>query len=226
MKIGVLLPAYNEEENIQAVIKEAKKYLPKSKIVVVDDGSTDKTYRLAKKTGVTVIRHEKNKGKGEALKTGFKYFLKSSEDVVIVADTDRQYQIKDADKLLKPIEHRQADFVTGYRDWGILPFRHILGNFVWRTFFNLLFGTRFKDTNCGFIALTKNAMKKIRHTGGGYIIENAIFIDALRNNLRIRQVPVDVIYREKSGVVRGGRVVLGVLIFIVREGLKYRFGNR
>lgn len=226
MKVGILLPAFNEEENIQAVIREAKKYLPKSKIVVVDDGSTDNTYKMAKKTGVTVVRHEKNRGKGEALKTGFRYFLKTSEDVVIVTDTDRQYQIKDATKLLKPIEHGEADFVTGYRDWSIVPLRHMLGNLVWRTFFNLLFGTHFRDTNCGFVALTKKAMKKIRHTGGGYIIENAIFIDALRNNLRIKQVPVDVIYKEKSGVVRGGKMVLGVLVFIFREGLKYRFGKK
>jgi glycosyltransferase involved in cell wall biosynthesis len=222
MKIGVLLPAYNEEKNIQAVIREAKKYLPKAKIVVVDDGSTDKTYELAKKEKVVVLRHEVNKGKGEAIKTGFKYFSKIPVDFVIIADTDRQYLLEDAPKLLEPLKNGEADFVMGYRDFKNVPFRHKLGNFVWRTFFNFLFGTNLKDTNCGYVALTKDVMKKVK-VHGGYIIENAFLNECLKNNFRITQVPVKVVYREKSGILRGIRMVLGVLIFIIKEGIKYRF---
>lgn len=225
-KIGILLPAYNEEKNIQIVIKETKKILPNSTIVVVDDGSTDRTNELAKKSEVVVLEHKSNRGKGEALKTGFKYFVKCSKlNFVVIADTDRQYQIKEAIKLLKPLEDAEADFVTGYRNFTEVPFRHKLGNFVWRKFFNILFGTNFRDTNCGYMALTKGAMKKIKDViHGGYIIENSIFIGAIKNKFRIKQVPVTVIYKRKSGVARGINVVLTVFIFIVLEGLKFRIG--
>lgn len=225
MKVGILLPAYNEEKNIKQVIKEAKKYVPNSKIVVVDDGSTDKTYELAKKTGAKILRHEVNKGKGEALKTGFDFFLKSNVDFVVVADADRQYLVKEAPRLIIPLQQGEADFVTGYRNWRGVPFRHKLGNFVWRRFFNLLFGTNFKDTNCGFISLSKKTIRKTKRAlHGGYIVENTLFVEALKNKLKIKQVPVSVVYRKKSGILRGFRMVLGVLIFILREGMKYRLG--
>jgi glycosyltransferase involved in cell wall biosynthesis len=221
MKIGVLLPAYNEEKNIRVVIREAKKHLPRAKIVVIDDGSTDKTYEIAKKEKVTVIRHAINKGKGEAIKTGFKYFSKTSVDFVVIADTDRQYLLKDARKLLEPLKSGKADFVMGFRDFRKVPFRHKLGNFIWKTFFNLLFGTNLKDTNCGYVALTKEVMKKVK-VHGGYIIENAFLSECLKNNFRIAQVPIKVVYRKKSGILRGIRMVFGVLIFIIKEGIKYR----
>lgn len=221
MKVGVLLPAYNEEKNIRQVIKEAKKYFPNSKILVVDDGSTDRTYELAKKTGVKVLKHEENKGKGEALKTGFNYFLKSNVDFVVVADTDRQYSIREAPRLTIPLKEG-ADFVTGYRDWKEVPPTHGLFNFVWRFSFNLFFGTNFKDTNCGFMALTKNAIRKISGIHGGYIIENALFIEAIKHKFKIKQVPVTVRYKGTSSFLRGFRMVLGVFIFILKEGLKYR----
>jgi glycosyltransferase involved in cell wall biosynthesis len=221
MKVGILLPAYNEEENIQVVIREAKKYLPKAKIVVIDDGSTDRTYELAKKEKVTVIKHEVNKGKGEAIKTGFKHFLKIPVNFIVIADTDRQYLLEDAPKLLEPLKNREADFVMGYRDFRKVPFRHKLGNFVWKTLFNFLFGTNLKDTNCGYVALTKEVMKKVK-VHGGYIIENAFLSECLKNNFKIAQVPVKVVYREKSGILRGIRMVVGILIFITKEGIKYR----
>jgi len=218
MKIGALLPAYNEEKNIRAVIKDVKKYLPKAKIVVVDDGSVDKTVEIAKKEKVLIIRHKKNKGKGEALKTGIQYFKKS--DAIIIIDTDRQYFAKDAPKFVSALQ--KADFVMGCRNFSKVPFRHRLGNLVWRTAFNIFFGTNLKDTNCGFIGMSKNAMKKIKNVHGGYIIENSMLADAVKTGLKIAQVPVSVSYKHVSGVPRGVRMVLGVLFFIITEGIRYR----
>jgi len=219
MKIGILLPAYNEEKNIETVIKEARKYFKDSEIVIVDDGSIDRTAELAKKAKVVVISHEKNKGKGEAIKTGFKYFLKRPVKYILIADADRQYSIKDLKKLL--IALNEADFVMGYRNFSKIPFRHKVGNFVWKTFFNLFFGTKLKDTNCGLIALTKDAVKKM-NVYGGYIIENSMLASAVENSLKIKQVPVNVDYKKVSSVQRGIKVVLGVLIFIIKEGIKYK----
>ncbi len=223
--IGIVLPAYNEEKNIKKAIGAVKKHLRNSSIVVVDDGSTDGTYALAASAGVKVLRHSGNRGKGEALRTAFNYFLKSKPNIkfVVVADADMQYDIADSKKIISVLRAGQADFVTGYRDFSKVPLRHRIGNFVWKTAFNLLFGTSFKDTNCGFIGMKREAMKKLSGTlRGGYIIENSMFVGAIKNNLRIKQVPVKVAYLRKSGIARGVRMVLGVFIFIAENGIRYR----
>ena len=223
---SVLVPAYNEGENIKELITRLKKS-PKLKIIVVDDGSTDSTVGIVKRSGVKLIQHKKNKGKAEAIKTGFNYILKNYPDVkyVVLLDADMQYYPEDAVKLLGPLENGEADFVTGYRNWSRVPFRHSLGNFVWRATFNFLFGTKFKDTNCGYMALNRRAMEKMSEIiHGGYILENAMFIEAVKRKLRIKQVPVRVVYKETRPVFNGIRVVGGLLLFILKEGFKYRLG--
>jgi len=223
-KVGALIPAYNEARTIKTVIKEAKEALPRCHVVVVDDGSTDRTAQLAKEAGAKVLRHEENRGKGEALRTGFDHILDSYPDVewVVLVDADRQYFAKECGRLLEPLKRGEADFVMGYRDWGQMPFRHRLGNWVWRTAFNWLFGTKLQDTNCGFMALTREAMDKVKEIYGGYIIENSLLVNALKNKLRVVQVPVSVRYKRKRAVLGGIRVVSGILVFIVKEGLKWR----
>ncbi len=226
--VGILLPAYNEENNITAVIREAKKFLPGAIIVVVDDGSSDRTAAIAKKEGAHVISHTTNKGKGEALRSGLAAIRKSFKgvDYIVVADADRQYTIKEADRLLEPLKNGEADFVMGYRNFSTVPFRHALGNFVWRSFFNVFFGTSMKDTNCGFIAMKRKVAEAVsKGLGGGYIIENALLIEALNRGLKVGQAEVSVNYRKISSVPRGIGMVAGVLIFIVDMGIKYRIGR-
>jgi glycosyltransferase involved in cell wall biosynthesis len=222
----VLVPAFNEEKNIKEVILRLRKH-KNVNVIVVDDGSTDATPQIVKKMGTVLVRHETNKGKGEAINSGFNFILKNypKTKYVVVIDADMQYLPEEAMKLLKPLEDGRTDFVSGYRDWSEVPFRHMLGNFVWRKFFNILFGTNFKDTNCGYIALTRNAMKKVKRSiRGGYKIENSIFIAAIKNKFRIKQVPVTVIYRKSSGIARGINIVFAVFLFILIEGLKFRLG--
>jgi len=219
MKVGILFPAYNEEKNIRLVIRDTKKFLPNAKIVVVDDGSVDRTYELAKREKVTVLRHEKNMGKGEALKTGLGFFHKLNVDFTIVADADRQYSIKDAVKILNALEN--ADLVTGCRTPSDVPYANRMGNFVWRLFFNFLFGTKLKDSNCGYLGFNKKAIKEVKNIHGGYIIENAILADSVKKGLRIAQVPVKVKYRKRR-VAKFAKMFFGVLFFILKEGFKHR----
>jgi len=225
MKSIALIPAHNEEKTIQKVIKHLKSLNLNS--IVIDDGSIDNTSKLAKKSGALVIRHDENKGKGEALKTGFNYILKNLPEVnnVIILDADMQYSPKDSIKILDPLIKGKADLVMGYRDWSTVPLRHNFGNFVWRSIFNLLFETKLKDTNCGFMGLSRRALKKMKKAYGGYIIENMMLIDALKNKLKIKQVLVSVTYKRKRDVFSGLRMGLGVLVFIIREGIKYRFSK-
>jgi len=221
----VIIPAYNEEKNIKEIVLRTKRagYLP----LVVDDSSTDKTSEIAKKHGAIVLRHEINMGKGIGLNTAFNYILKNLPKVKYIAilDADLQYLPEDLPKLFSPLEKNEADYVTGYRNWKTVPLRHRIGNFVWRTTFNIIFNTRFKDTNCGFIAMNRKAMKVLLNsTQGGYIIENMMMIDAMRNNLRIKQVPVRVFYYDVRDIPTGIRYVLGNLIYIIQTGLRLKYG--
>jgi len=218
-----IVPAYNEEKNIYEVVNRLRKM--KFKVIVVDDGSKDKTYELAKKAGAIVLRHKTNKGKGEALKTAFEFARKRKIKNFVIIDADLQYLPEEAEKIIEPIKREEADLVMGYRNWREVPFRHKLGNFVWKTLFNILYGTEFKDTNCGYMAFGEKAIKEIENIHGGYIIENSILSDAIKKGLRVQQVPVKVFYHKKSVITRGIRVVLGVLIFILKEGLKYRLSK-
>lgn len=226
METVVLIPAYNEEETIKEIISRLKKIkglIP----LIIDDCSSDKTAELARKEGGIIIRHKKNRGKGESLITGFSFILKKLRNVkyIIILDADLQYMPEDVKKLIKPLKAGKADYVTGYRNWIKIPFRHALGNFVWRISFNLLFGTNFKDTNCGFIAMNRKTVEiMVKKSYGGYIIENVMLVEALKNKLKIEQIPVNVHYYEKRGIVTGSRYVLGNLIYIIEAGIKYRFG--
>jgi glycosyltransferase involved in cell wall biosynthesis len=225
MKSIALIPAFNEEKTIQEVISRLKNINLNS--IVVDDGSVDRTSEIAKKNGAIILRNNKNKGKGEALKIGFRYILENLPDVenIVLVDSDLQYDPEESVKFLNLLEKKEADFVMGYRDWDKVPFRHKLGNFVWRKFFNILFNTNLKDTNCGFMGLSRNALKKMSGAYGGYIIENMMLIETIKNNLKIKQVPVTVKYKSKRDISSGIRIVLGCLFFIIIEGIKYRFSK-
>jgi glycosyltransferase involved in cell wall biosynthesis len=196
-------------------------------VVVVDDGSSDRTFDVAQKSGAVVVRHTANLGKGSALKTGLDYILRKigKGKYIVIIDADLQLDPADAPRVIVPLLSGEADLVMGMRDFSKVPFRHRLGNFVWKTAFNIMFGTRLKDTNCGYIALTADAARTIGDFHGGYIIETKLLSEAVRKALRIAQVPVSVDYGKISSVPRGIRIVLGVLLFIVKDGLKYRLSD-
>ena len=219
-----LIPAFNEGKNIKEVITRLKKY-KKVKIIVIDDGSTDSTPEIVKKLGTILIRHETNKGKGEAIKTGFQHILNNHPEAkyIILIDADMQYSPEDVGRILKPLEEGEADYVTGYRTPKDVPYANRIGNFGWRILFNLLFGSNLKDTNCGYVGMTKEAMKKLKNVHGGYIIENSMFRDAIKNKLRIKQVPIKVVYKKRK-IRKFAKMFFGVSIFIFIEGLKFRLG--
>jgi glycosyltransferase involved in cell wall biosynthesis len=221
-----LIPAYNEERTITEVVVNIKDagIVP----IVVDDNSSDATGELARKAGATVLRHDRNLGKGEAIKTGLNFAFKRMAGVqnFVFIDADMQYDPAEAAALLQPLKRRNADMVIGFRDWSTVPLRHRFGNFVWRTAFNFLFGTKLKDTNCGFVAMNRQAALRVKGIAqGGYILENAMLAEVVRSGMRVHQVPVTVAYKKVSGAGRGIRVVGGVLVFILKSGLKQRLGG-
>jgi len=221
-KTYIIIPSYNEEKTIGEVITRLKK-LPRIKSILIDDGSTDSTAEVAKKMGVVVIRHEKNKGKGEAIRTGLGYALnKKNAKYVAVIDCDMQYPPEEVTKLLEKLEKEKVDFVSGFRDPGEIPYANRFGNFIWKIFFNFLFKTSFNDTNCGLIAFNMKAAKILRKsTFGGYIIDNAIRMEIEKNNLKYAQAYVKVFYGKRR-IAKFAKMAFGNFFFILMEGFKYR----
>jgi glycosyltransferase involved in cell wall biosynthesis len=209
MKLLVILPAFNEEKVIGPVLVRLKKEIKrlekkfklKSKLIIVDDGSTDKTYQIAKKQKVSVLRHILNRGLGGALMTGFHYARKTKADIALTMDSDGQHDPQDIKKLILPIIKGQADVVIGSRTLSkngkMPPDRKILvfgSNIL--TF--LLFGIITSDSQSGFRALNKKALSLIRLQTQRMEVSSEIFAEIKKNRLGLKEVPIKVIYTDYS----------------------------
>ena len=118
-EILVIIPAYNEEKNIGGVVKKTRSSLPGVDIVVVNDGSTDATSRVARDVGATVLSHTINLGPGAAVQTGFKYALRHSYEYVVQLDADGQHEPQYINDLLTALEDSSVDVVIGSRLLGV-----------------------------------------------------------------------------------------------------------
>jgi len=195
MKLFVIIPAYNEEKNISRVIKEAKIY--SKNIVVVDDGSKDKTYEEAVKTKVTVLHHVINLGKGAALRTGSEYAIKQGAEAILFIDSDGQHSPKDIPRLLK--ELNDVDIVFTYRNLKSvsMPLTKKFGNFVLNTLLRMLFRIRIIDTQCGYKIMTTKTYKRLGLIANDYNIESEIAAKTGKYGLRFKQVQIETIYEDK-----------------------------
>jgi len=203
-----IIPSYNEQKTIREVITRCKEVNVYP--LVIDDGSTDSTFSISGKLTKT-LRHNKNKGKGEALKTAFNYLKHIDFKYLVIIDADLQFNPYEIPKLIKELDN--ADYVIGWRSWKEVPFRHHLGNWFWIKLFNFLYKTNLKDTNCGFIATKKEVMLKLR-VSSGYIVDNDMLIQVIKMGYKVKNTPVSVTYNHKRGI-SGVRMVLGILIFML-----------
>ncbi len=200
MKTVIVIPAHNEEERIGEVIGKSKKY---GKVIVVDDASSDRTFDIAKNLGADVLRHEFNKGLGSSLRTGFSAALKEDADVIITLDGDGQHNPDEIPKFLKKIEGGY-DFVLGARNLRKYPFMKKFGNFFLNLMTNIISGTRLKDTESGFRAFRKNALKKLKLRAKRYEIAVEIVFEIGRNKIKSTNVEISSpIYVKGVGVFDG-----------------------
>jgi glycosyltransferase involved in cell wall biosynthesis len=214
MKAFVIIPAYNEENNIESVIKKTKRYVSANRIIVIADGSRDRTAEKAEREKVAVLRHLVNLGKGAALKTGCEYALSKGADVLIAIDADGQHKPEDIPKLLKAMKGR--DIVFTYRAFNShkMPLVLKFGNLFIQIVSNLLFNIRIRDTQCGFRAFTREAYKKIKWSVSDYSVESEIIAKTGKYHLRFAQIPIETAYAEKykgTTVIDGIRIVLNML---------------
>jgi len=198
----IIIPAYNEEESIAKLLPSLN--FPPQDIIVVDDGSTDNTISKSQSFGVHVIRHEKNKGKGMAHRTGFNFASKEEARWVITMDADGQHSPKDIPKFIKAIKEKKGDMIIGEREVTIrtMPFLRFLTN-LWTSFIvSILGGKRVKDAQSGFRAISKEIFTSISLSTNNFQTESEIIIKAARRGFRITSVPVRTIYNESYSYIK------------------------
>jgi len=224
----VSIPAYNEERSIADVVKRSKNYV--DRVIVCDDGSKDDTSMKAKEAGATVIRHEKNLGKGIALRTLFKHAREINSDIMVTIDGDGQFLPEEIEKLIKPILEDNMDVVIGYRfdkNDGMPTYRKA-GNKMLDKITNMASELPFKDTQSGFRAYSKKAINSIQFLTDGFGADSEILIDASKKGLQISEVKVTVLYETggktstKNPVSHSGGVVASLVELVaLRHPLKY-----
>jgi UDP-N-acetylglucosamine---dolichyl-phosphate N-acetylglucosaminyltransferase len=199
MKTVIVMPAFNEEKVISKVIAglKANGY---ENIIVVDDGSQDKTSHVAEASGAIVYRHSLNRGLGGALGTGIKAALQEEADIIVTFDSDGQHDPKEVHKVIGPISLDKADAVIGSRllkPKG-MPIIRRFGNFGLNLITYGLFGIWTTDSQSGFRAFSRKAAEKIHINSNRMEVSSEIIKEIGRNKLRFREVPIRAIYTEYS----------------------------
>ncbi len=200
MKVVTVIPAFNEEKQIKNSIEEVKDICPC--IVVVNDGSTDRTLEILKSiSGITVLNHMINRGQGAALRTGTEYALKQGADLVVHFDSDGQQEPREIKEMVRVYQEKKVDIVMGSRFLGKksnMPFLKkcvIKGGIL---FTYLHSGLRMTDAHNGFRVMNRKAASKIRITQDRMAHASEIVAQVRTHKLRWVESPVTVRYTDYS----------------------------
>jgi len=195
--VSVVIPAFNEERTIGAVISEVQKAASSGsvsyEIVVVDDGSVDKTRIVAKSRNVRVVCNEKNQGKGVALRKGFEC---ARGDIIVTIDADGSHDPRDIGKLVRPILEG-ADVVLGCRfadvqGQGTTTRLNLFGSSIINALIWLVTGKRIGDSQTGFRAFRKKILQEFGISSEGFEVETELTVKMLMNGNDVRGVPITI----------------------------------
>src|SRR5215216_3113989 len=198
-RVVVVIPAYNEERTIVEVIRGLKQR-GFTTLIVVDDGSSDRTGELASDEGVIRLRHILNRGLGGALGTGISAALRLGAEVIVTFDADGQHDPNDIMRLLAPIDVGEAEVVIGSRmlDPRGMPYRRRVANWTANVITYLLFGGWTTDSQSGLRAFSSRAAARMQIMTTGMEVSSEIIAEAVRTRLKRKEVPVQAIYTDYS----------------------------
>jgi glycosyltransferase involved in cell wall biosynthesis len=218
--ILAVIPAFNEEIAIGTVVLITRAYV--DHVIVVDDGSTDKTAHIADLAGAEVIRIKKNRGKAHALLVGLARAKESGCNAVVILDGDGQHKPEEIPNLLTPVLSKEADMVIGSRFLNInsaVPSYRRMGQKTLDYATNIESSYKSTDTQSGFRALSCYALKFLDFQSDDYNIESDMISHFSANGLRITEVPITVLYdvphKSKKHPLSHGADVLGHLIGVI-----------
>lgn len=224
ISLSVVLPAYNESENIENTVAHAVSYLKKTfrdyEVIVVNDGSVDDTPEIVEKLSasnpkIVLVNHPKNLGYGSALRSGFE---RASLDYLFLMDSDGQFDIRDIDRFIPFLEG--YDLVVGYREKRADPFIRSLNARLYHLFIRLLFGLKLRDIDCAFKMFPRSVYTAVRPIESGGALFSAEFLVRLQQKgFSIREIPVNH-YPRRFGRQTGSN--LKVIIRMFKECWKLR----
>ncbi len=211
----VVLPAYNEGRAIKGTLNNVLKYSQPQNIVVVDDGSQDDTFKIAKACSVRVLKHVVNLGKGAALKTGCDYALKKGAEKIVLMDSDGQHDPSEIPRFISLLD--KYDVVLGARKrTKEMPSTAKLGNLFFDMFVKLLLGKEIEDTQGGFRAFRAECYPLLRWKSSDYTVETEMLVHMIEKNLKYTQIPIKTIYHDGykgTTVLDGFKIVFNILKF-------------
>src|SRR3989338_2997522 len=217
MKVFVMIPAYNEEFTIARVIKEIKQASRDYRILVVDDGSKDNTFEVAKKAGAHyVIKNKKNLGLAQAFKRGLEECLKLKADIIVNIDADFQYNALEIPRLIQPILDEKADIVLTDRkvlNLSHMPFGKKYGNLISTLVTRFVSGFPVRDAQSGFRAFSRDAALKLNIFSDYTYVQETI-IQAVDKKLKILQMPCE--FRARHGK---SRLISNLFSYAKKAGL-------
>jgi glycosyltransferase involved in cell wall biosynthesis len=227
-KVTILVPVYNEERTIREVLDKIKRApLPhglEREIVVIDDGSCDGSReKLSGISGIRILSHERNQGKGAAIKTGLRH---ATGDVILIQDADLEYSPEDYPMILQPLLSGFVEFVMGSRFFCETPrffskdgapfFSHFIGNWMIIRLTNLLYGQNMTDYEGGYKAFTASLARSIPIEADGFAFDNELICKCVKRGYKIAEVPIRYkprLYTEGKKISwRDGLVILWTII--------------
>jgi len=220
-KIGVLagIAAYNEARYVGSIVLQSRQYV--DEVIVVDDGSTDNTARVAELAGATVIRHAENRGKGAAIQSILAEAKKRNPDVLVLLDADAQHDPNEIPVLIKPVSEG-FDLVIGSREAQkdkTPRYRRIGQKVIFRSS-RLASKANVADSESGFRALSPKAIHDLELKATGFAIESEMITRAADKNLKITEVPISNIYTKDGSTlnpIRHGMDVLSRIIVMISQ---------
>ncbi len=193
-KVCAIVPCYNEEASVRRVVDAVRKHL--ECCIVIDDCSTDRTASVAAKAGARVLRHERNMGKGMALKQGFALASASGFNAAVTLDGDGQHDPEEIPRFLSAFEAGGIDLVLGDRmgNTASMPLVRRMTNRFASWCVGRMTGVEVRDSQVGFRLISLETWQSLQLKGQRFDLESEILIKACRNGARLAQVPIRTIY--------------------------------
>lgn len=220
MKLSILMPVYNEKNTINEILNKINAVKINKEIIVVDDGSTDGTREILKNIkNIKLVCHEKNKGKGAAIRTAIGH---AAGDICIIQDADMEYDPNDYYNLVEPIDKNETEIVYGYRkkDKKRMYYRNYYGNAILTSVTNILYRTNIHDEATCYKVFKTDILKNLNLKCSGFEFCPEVTAKVLKKGYKIHEVPIS--YSPRT-FKEGKKIKFNDGITALWTLIKYRF---